>query len=121
MSGNEGSPTAGEAAARLDRLLERITQDVGAHIGLTYLLVPDRQVLQMTTVIGAPRRLAWPWARLALAAPASVPEAVRSRRPVWLSDQQAFALRFPGPLSPFRTPSPITPSRWLPTEPVGGR
>jgi GAF domain-containing protein len=101
MSGNEEGPTAGEAAARLDRLLERITQDVGAHIGLTYLLVPDRQVLQMTAVIGAPRRLAWPWARLALAAPAPVPEAVRSRRPVWLSDQQAFALRFPRPALAF--------------------
>jgi GAF domain-containing protein len=95
LSGNEEGLEAGEAAAFLDRLLERITQDVGAHIGLTYLLVPERQVLQMTAVIGAPRRLAWPWFRLALAAPAPVPEAVRSRRPVWLSDRQAFARRFP--------------------------
>jgi len=82
-------------------LLERITQDVGAHIGLTYLLVPERQVLQMTAVIGAPRRLALPWVRLALAAPAPVPEAVRSRHPVWLSDQQAFARRFPRPALAF--------------------
>lgn len=101
MSGNEEGLTAGEAAARLDRLLERITQDVGAHIGVTYLLVPERQVLQMTAVIGAPRRLALPWVRLALAAPAPVPEAVRSRRPVWLSDQQAFARRFPRPALAF--------------------
>jgi GAF domain-containing protein len=101
LGGDEEGATAGEAAARLDRLLERITQDVGAHIGLTYLLVPDRQVLQMTAVIGAPRRLTWPWTRLALAAPAPVPEAVRSRRPVWLTDQQAFARRFPRPALAF--------------------
>lgn len=94
LSENEEGPAA-EAAARLDRLLERITRDVGAHIGLMYLLVPERQVLQMTAVTGAPRRLAGPWVRLALAAPAPVPEAVRSRRPVWLSDRQAFARRFP--------------------------
>jgi PAS domain-containing protein len=59
------------------------------------------QVLQMNAVIGAPRRLALPWVRLALAAPAPVPEAVRSRRPVWLSDQQAFARRFPRPALAF--------------------
>jgi len=101
LSGNEGDATAGEASACLDRLLERVTQDVGAHIGVTYLLVPERQVLQMTAVIGAPRRLALPWVRLALAGPAPVPEAVRSRRPVWLSDQQAFARRFPRPALAF--------------------
>ena len=95
MSGNEEGPTAEEAATRLDRLLEHITRDAGAHIGLTYLLVPERQVLQMTAVIGAPRRLARPWVRLALAAPAPVQEAVRSRRPVWLSGRQEFARRFP--------------------------
>jgi GAF domain-containing protein len=100
LSGNEEDSTA-EASAYLDRLLERVTQDVGAHIGVTYLLVPERQVLQMTAVIGAPRRLALPWVRLALAAPAPVPEAVRSRRPVWLSDQQAFASRFPRPALAF--------------------
>jgi PAS domain-containing protein len=91
---NEDDPAA-EAAARLDRLLEGITQDVGAHIGLTYLPVPERQVLRMTAVTGAPMKLAWPWARLAMAAPAPVPEAVRSRNPVWLSDQQELARRFP--------------------------
>jgi serine phosphatase RsbU (regulator of sigma subunit)/PAS domain-containing protein len=95
VRGDKQSPTAEETPAQLDRLLERVTQDVGAHIGLTYLLVPERQVLQMTAVIGAPRRLALPWARLALAAPSPVSEAVRSRRPVWLPDQQAFASRFP--------------------------
>jgi GAF domain-containing protein len=95
LSGNEEGPTAEEAATRLDQLLERITQDVGAHMGATYLLVPERQVLQMTAVIGAPRRLVRPWVRQALAAPAPVPEAVRSRRPVWLSDRQEFARRFP--------------------------
>ena len=95
MTGSGEAPQADDAGARLDRLLARVTQDAGAHMGLTYLLVPERQVLQMFAVIGAPRRLAWPWARLALAAPAPVPEAVRSRRPVWLSGQEEFARRFP--------------------------
>jgi len=95
VSGSGEGTKAEEAAARLDQLLEHITRDVGAHIGLTYLLVPERQVLEMFAVVGAPRRLAGPWVRLALAAPAPVPEAVRSRRPVWLPDQEAFARRFP--------------------------
>ena len=61
MSGNEEGPTAEEAATRLGRLLEHIAQDVGAHIGVIYLLVPERQVLQMIAVVGAPKRLVWPW------------------------------------------------------------
>ncbi|WP_212913918.1 SpoIIE family protein phosphatase [Streptomyces sp. TS71-3] len=95
MRGSEDGAAAAEAAARLDRMLERVTHDLGAHIGLTYLPVPERQVLQMAAVVGAPRRLAWPWRRLALAAPAPVQEAVRTRRPVWLADQQELARRFP--------------------------
>jgi serine phosphatase RsbU (regulator of sigma subunit)/PAS domain-containing protein len=85
----------GDAAACLDLLLERVTHDANAHIGLLYLPVPERHALQMTAVIGAPRRLAWPWVRLAQAAPAPVPEAVRSQSPVWICDQQEFARRFP--------------------------
>nr|WP_237555240.1 SpoIIE family protein phosphatase [Streptomyces sp. SID4948] len=76
-------------------MLKHIRHAVGAHIGVIYLLVPERQVLKLTTVIGAPRRLALPWARLAMAEPAPVPAAVRSQRHVWLPDQQEFARRFP--------------------------
>lgn len=119
VQGSEDGAAEGEAAAYLDRLLARVTHDVGAHIGLTYLQVPERQVLQMTAVIGAPRGLALPWARVALAAPAPVPEAVRSQSPVWLCDQQALAYRFTVPLSPFRTPSPMTPPHCWPTESAG--
>ncbi|MFG1809620.1 SpoIIE family protein phosphatase [Streptomyces sp. NPDC049040] len=86
---------AREAAARLDLLLERAARDVGAHIGLIYLPVPERQVLQMAAVVGAPMRLARPWTRLAMAAPAPVQESVRTQRPVWLADQQELARRFP--------------------------
>ncbi|MEU9214257.1 SpoIIE family protein phosphatase [Streptomyces sp. NPDC048415] len=92
---DEDGAAAGEAAARLDLLMERITHDVGAHVGVTYLLVPERQVLQMTAVTGAPTRLAVPWVRQALASPAPMPEAVRSQSPVWLSGHQELARRFP--------------------------
>ncbi|WP_256069649.1 MULTISPECIES: SpoIIE family protein phosphatase [unclassified Streptomyces] len=93
--GNGDGAGAGQGAALLDRLLERIGQAVGAHIGATFLLVPEQQVLLMTTVTGAPRRLALPWARLALAAPGPLPETVRTLSPVWVSDQEAAARRFP--------------------------
>ncbi|WP_327287395.1 SpoIIE family protein phosphatase [Streptomyces sp. NBC_01198] len=92
---NEDGAVAREAAAHLDQLLERVTPQVGAHVGLTYLLVPERQVLQMTAAVGAPMRLARPWARLAMAAPAPVQQAVRTRQPVFLADQQELARRFP--------------------------
>ncbi|WP_327287426.1 SpoIIE family protein phosphatase [Streptomyces sp. NBC_01198] len=95
VRGNEGSAAAEEAATRLDQLLDRAFRDAGAHIGATYLLVPEQQVLQLTTAVGAPVRLALPWVRQALAAPAAVPEAVRTREPVWLSDQLDLARRFP--------------------------
>ncbi|WP_236710766.1 SpoIIE family protein phosphatase [Streptomyces sp. 150FB] len=92
---DENGVAAAEAAAHLDQLLDRTAYDVGAHIGAMYLQVPERQVLQMNTVTGAPRRLAAPWTRLAMATPGPVPEAVHSGTPVWLPDQQEMARRFP--------------------------
>lgn len=93
MNRREGE--AAGAAVQLDQLLERVRLDVGAHIGVTYLKVPERHVLQMSTVTGAPTWLARPWARLAMTAPAPAPEAVRTQRPVWIPDQQEMARRFP--------------------------
>ncbi|WP_329459986.1 SpoIIE family protein phosphatase [Streptomyces sp. NBC_01497] len=81
--------------AYLDRLLDRTVKEADAHIGGLFLLVASRQVLQMTTGVGAPRRMALPWFRQALAAPAPMPEAVRSQSPVWVSGQQELADRFP--------------------------
>ena len=40
MGEKDNEAVAGESAARLDRLLDRITHDVGAHIGVTYLSGP---------------------------------------------------------------------------------
>jgi serine phosphatase RsbU (regulator of sigma subunit)/PAS domain-containing protein len=83
------------AHAHLDRLLDGTVEEVEAHIGSLFLLVTDRQVLQLTTVVGASSRLALPWSLQALAAPAPVPEAVRSGSPVWVPGQQGMADRFP--------------------------
>ncbi|SDO78457.1 SpoIIE family protein phosphatase [Actinacidiphila guanduensis] len=90
-----GVATGDDAERRLDLLLDDVTRTAGAHIGQTYLQVPERHVLQMTTSIGAPDRLAQSWSRIALAAPAPVPEAVRSRSPVWIADRQELARGFP--------------------------
>ncbi|MFD3521636.1 SpoIIE family protein phosphatase [Streptomyces sp. NPDC058653] len=93
--GNESDHQAEDAATRLDRLLVHVAHAANAHIGVIYLLVPERHVLQMNAEIGAPTRLAASWARVAMAASAPLTEAVRSQSPVWLSDQQEMARRFP--------------------------
>ncbi|GHJ34826.1 SpoIIE family protein phosphatase [Streptomyces sp. TS71-3] len=94
MHGNEDSAAA-PAAERLDLALVSVTRDAGAHLGALYLKVPERQVLNMSTVTGAPTRLARPWSRVSLAAPVATAEAARSGVPVWIPDQQELARRFP--------------------------
>ncbi|GHJ41159.1 SpoIIE family protein phosphatase [Streptomyces sp. TS71-3] len=94
MDGGEDSTMAPETA-EVDKLLDRATRTVGAHLGALYLRVPERKMLMMTTVTGVPSRLVVPWSRVALAAPVPVAEAARSCGPVWLADQQELARRFP--------------------------
>ncbi|WP_229924623.1 SpoIIE family protein phosphatase [Streptomyces sulfonofaciens] len=95
VGGKEAGAASRDAADRVDRLMERAARAVGAHVGAVYLLVPERQTMQMTAVTGVPGKLAQPWSRVALASPVPVAEAVRSGRPVWLPDQQELARRFP--------------------------
>lgn len=95
MHENEESAVAREAAARLDHAFDHVARAVGAHVGNLFLHVPERQMLQMTSVVGGPTRLAKPWSRAALAAPMPAAEAARSQTPIHIADQQEMARRFP--------------------------
>ncbi|MFD3521275.1 SpoIIE family protein phosphatase [Streptomyces sp. NPDC058653] len=86
---------AREAAARLDDAFDQTARALGAHVGNLFLHVPEQQVLQMTSVIGGPTRLAKPWSYMALAAPVPAAEAARSHEPVLITDQEDMARRFP--------------------------
>ncbi|MEU7568995.1 SpoIIE family protein phosphatase [Streptomyces fradiae] len=67
----------------------------GASVAAFYLLVPEREVLQMVTVGGVPADLAAPWARVALASPAPVADAARERSMVWVGDHSELTRRYP--------------------------
>ncbi|MDN3296682.1 SpoIIE family protein phosphatase [Streptomyces ficellus] len=67
----------------------------GASIGAFYLLVPQEQVLRLVVVGGAPPDVAAPWARVALAAPAPVADAVRENRLIWVGGQDELARGYP--------------------------
>ncbi|MFG1811580.1 SpoIIE family protein phosphatase [Streptomyces sp. NPDC049040] len=98
MHGNDRGPVraeAREAATRVDHAFDSTARAVGAHVGNLFLHVPERQALQMTSVIGGPSRLAKPWSPIALAAPVPAAEAARSQAPVLVADQQQMARRFP--------------------------
>lgn len=92
---SDASTAAREAAARIDHAFDHTARAVGAHIGSLLLHVPEQQVLQMTSVVGAPGRLARPWSRVALASSVPAAEAARSRTPILVADQQEMAHRFP--------------------------
>jgi GAF domain-containing protein len=92
---NAVSAVAREAAVRLDQTFDLTARAVGAHVGNLFLHVPEQQVLQMTSVVGGPGRLARPWSPVALAAPIPAAEAARSQAPILLADRQEMARRFP--------------------------
>ncbi|MFF3335223.1 SpoIIE family protein phosphatase [Streptomyces sp. NPDC002888] len=82
-------------AEPLDDPFGRLVQEVGASVGLLYLLPPEESALRLTVVSGVPARLAAPWARVALDAPVPVADAVRERRLVWLGSREEMARRYP--------------------------
>ncbi|MFG2133745.1 SpoIIE family protein phosphatase [Streptomyces sp. NPDC048751] len=82
-------------AQRLDEPFGRLVHEVGASVGLLYLLPPEEGALRLTAVSGVPARLAAPWARVTLDAPVPVADAVRERRLVWLGSREEVARRYP--------------------------
>ncbi|MER6346295.1 SpoIIE family protein phosphatase [Streptomyces sp. NPDC001595] len=67
----------------------------GASIGALYLVAPDEHVLSLHLLAGASAELAAPWARVPLAAPAPVADAVRDDRLVWVASHEEMSHAYP--------------------------
>ncbi|MFI7498433.1 SpoIIE family protein phosphatase [Streptomyces sp. NPDC049687] len=89
---------AGDPAAadnELDTEFSETVRQTGASVGALYLLASDEQVLWLDVLCGAPAEFAAPWARVSMAAPAPVAEAVREDRMVWVAGQEEMARSYP--------------------------
>lgn len=86
-------PTRGTEG--VDAALTKTVRRTGAAIGAVYLLAPDAQVLCLEALCGAPAEFAAPWARISVAAPAPVADAVRENRLIWVGSQQEMARSYP--------------------------
>ncbi|WP_307533850.1 SpoIIE family protein phosphatase [Streptomyces sp. V3I8] len=98
--GQASGPVPRAAGAPVGRPLLSLTlaalmDEVGAHSGAVYLLIPGEPVLEMAVMAGLPRAFAAPWERLGLTAPIPVAEAARHRRLVWVSGEEDMARRYP--------------------------
>ncbi|MBV1938973.1 SpoIIE family protein phosphatase [Streptomyces sp. BV286] len=82
-------------AGELDAAFAETVRRTGASIGALYLLAPDEPVLCLDVLCGAPAEFAAPWARVPLAAPAPVADAVRHGRMVWLGSQDEIVRSYP--------------------------
>ncbi|MFD7699532.1 SpoIIE family protein phosphatase [Streptomyces caelestis] len=67
----------------------------GASLGALFLLQPDRRLLRLQLLSGAPAEFAAPWSQVPLTAPAPVADAVREERLVWVSSQEQMAHFYP--------------------------
>ncbi|MGW0698528.1 SpoIIE family protein phosphatase [Streptomyces sp. NPDC002867] len=67
----------------------------GATIGALYLRAPDEDVLRLEVLCGAPSELAAPWARVPVASPAPVADALRKDRLVWVGNQEEMVRSYP--------------------------
>ncbi|MFD7325988.1 SpoIIE family protein phosphatase [Streptomyces sp. NPDC059875] len=92
MTSTVGSARGAEGAGAA---LTETVRRTGASIGAVYLLEPDAEVLRIEALCGAPAEFAAPWARVPLAAPAPVADAVRENRLVWVGSQQEMARSYP--------------------------
>ncbi|MBQ1089396.1 SpoIIE family protein phosphatase [Streptomyces sp. B93] len=88
-----GEVTLGPEA--LDPEFAETVRRTGASIGALYLLESDERLLRLEVLSGASAEIAAPWARVPVAAPAPVADAVREDRLVWLGSQEEVAHRYP--------------------------
>ncbi|MGW7287182.1 SpoIIE family protein phosphatase [Streptomyces sp. NPDC054847] len=79
----------------VDAALAETVRRTGAAIGALYLLAPDRQVLHLEVLCGAPAEFAAPWTRVPVAAPAPVADALRDDRLIWVGSQDEMARSYP--------------------------
>ncbi|MFF5187533.1 SpoIIE family protein phosphatase [Streptomyces sp. NPDC000345] len=95
--GKQPAATGGAAAhvEELDAVFAETVRRTGASVGALYLVSPDRQVLCLEALCGAPAEFAAPWVRVSAAAPAPVADAFREERIVWVGSQGEMAHSYP--------------------------
>ncbi|MEU0786949.1 SpoIIE family protein phosphatase [Streptomyces sp. NPDC006173] len=81
----------------MDSALVDVVRRSNASGALLYVLSPEGNALWLTVLTGAPRETFAPWTRVALTDPIPVADAVRERRLVWISGQEAMARQYPRP------------------------
>ncbi|MFF6982003.1 SpoIIE family protein phosphatase [Streptomyces sp. NPDC008343] len=88
-----GGPAPDDDA--LDAAFAETVRRTGASIGALYLLAPDQRLLCLDLLCGVPIEFAAPWARVPLASPAPVADAVREDRLVWVGSQDEMVRSYP--------------------------
>ncbi|WP_093797218.1 SpoIIE family protein phosphatase [Streptomyces sp. Wb2n-11] len=81
----------------MDAAMADVVRGSRAFGGLLYVLPPDGNALWLVLVTGVPHEITALWRRVALTDPVPVADAVRERRPVWISGQEEMARRYPRP------------------------
>lgn len=80
---------------RFAGLFEGLVRDTDTAVGMLYVLAPGERMLELVALSGTSRRIAAPWARIALDDAAPVAQAVRERSLVWVGNSKELAERFP--------------------------
>ncbi|WP_307792271.1 SpoIIE family protein phosphatase [Streptomyces verrucosisporus] len=92
MAGADDTPVGQD---RLETEFLEVVRGAGASVGALYLLAPEEDVLRLALMFGAPLDFVEPWARVALATPVPVADAVREDRLVWVGSQEDMARLYP--------------------------
>ncbi|GAB2812248.1 SpoIIE family protein phosphatase [Streptomyces daliensis] len=95
MTGTTPGTGADSRRNGLDRILLDAVREVGAHVGLVYLVEPREQMLSMEVITGLPIDFASPWLRLRMDGTTPVADALRDQRLIWLADQEHLASAYP--------------------------
>ncbi|WP_329183191.1 GAF domain-containing SpoIIE family protein phosphatase [Actinacidiphila glaucinigra] len=80
---------------RLVGLFGRLVRNTDTAVGMLYVLAPEARALDVVALSGTSRRIAAPWARIALDDAAPVAQAVREESLVWVGNSRELAERFP--------------------------